>query len=375
MHKRAWQVTEEGEPPWAPPEAREAFEKHVLRKLPAPSPVTLDELMDAFREHLLVGKGEFGAAYSVFVQSVLDRLQYRVGDVLPVAGYSITDCPAEELADDFPGDWVRGGFRIEFFSGREADDPDWIAALRGRFCGECTENALKAFQEEAYDVVRSILQSYRLGCPAMLEDAPGEDVCGTDGPVSMSRMGEGDEELMCHALACAHRLLTSYFTSPSKADKNHIAFRIRNGLGYLVEADRRKPDALQMVMCVAAMEALLGEKSDKGITDKLARRCAVLLESDRKKRKQAALVVKGIYDRRSSVVHGSDFKATNIQVSDARRLAACVLFEVQEWSDFMQRMEKVPHDTELLRELEDASYEARNVTGLLGSGDCCDLWL
>lgn len=361
-------------PSWVPPEAREAFEKHVIQNLPRPPIITVDDLEDAFREHLLVEQDEFKQAHPQFVQSVIDRLQDREGDALPVADYEPFDCLAEEIEEDFWDTWKKEPFNIEFFSEREPDAPPWTT-LRARFRGTCTEKALKCFQKEAYDVIRSALKSYRLGYSTPdLEDDAEEAVCETQGAVWMVAGGLGDEEIIRHALVLVHRALVSYFTSPSEVPKNHIAFRIRNGLGYLVEADRHKPSALHMLLSVAALEALIGRAADEGITDKLADRCAVLLEPDKQKRKNCDPFVRGLYKSRSDVIHGRDFKSPAPYAVAARRLAAGVLLEVQEWADFMKRMGKKPCETELFKELKEASHEARLVDGLLGSTHCRDLW-
>lgn len=371
MHE-AFSDEESSPSPWVPPEARHAFEKRILWNLSRPATVTADDLVDAFEHHLLANEAEFEEAYPLFVQSVMAEMEYREGGVLPLADYSVVDYRAEELVEDFRGEWAEGGFRIEFFSQGEPGDPEWITTLRARFLGECTEKAMEAFLDEARDVIGSILQSHCLCVPALTEDAIEELGHGSSAPVCIC--GAGDEWMLCHALQVAHRLLTTYFTSNVEAGKGHISFRIRNGLGYLAEADRHKPGALHMLLSVAALEALIGHRSDKGITDKLANRCAILLEPDKQKRRRCAEFVRGLYEKRSSIIHGRDFKAPTRYAVEARRLAAGVLLEVQEWADFMKRMGKKPCDDELRKELEEASYEARPVDGLLGSTDCRDLW-
>lgn len=123
--------------------------------------------------------------------------------------------------------------------------------------------------------------------------------------------------------------------------------RLSIAVRLLADADQQASDAIRLALCVAALEALLGEKGGE-LAHTLADRIAVLLEPELSNRVNAFDFVKRLYRLRSEVLHGSRIEGDKQEANRARRLAAGVLYGVWFQCDFQRRMEQASYTPEEL---------------------------
>ena len=137
------------------------------------------------------------------------------------------------------------------------------------------------------------------------------------------------------------------------SNKDTFQRRIANAVRLLAEADNQRSDPIGLSFCVIAIDALMGRKGQE-MSNKLADFVAGLLEPEVALRRQAADFVSDLYDNRSRVLHGDRFEGSSKLRSDARQLAASVLFGVWSYQDFFERYyANAPKPDDFLKKLRE----------------------
>jgi hypothetical protein len=106
--------------------------------------------------------------------------------------------------------------------------------------------------------------------------------------------------------------------------------RLRNALCLMQEAHYSDHFAIRLTLAVAAIEALVGQKSE-GVAESLASRLSALLEPDVNRRNDSHRAFKRLYAKRSDVIHGTELDH-RAEIGDvAAYLCAGVIRAVMQW--------------------------------------------
>ncbi len=117
-------------------------------------------------------------------------------------------------------------------------------------------------------------------------------------------------------------------------------------------------------LLAASIESVLGKK-EEGLSDKLATRVAVLLESDRSKRSAARKIFKSMYNERSRLLHGESFSLGEDVVRRFEIISAAVITAVLEHQEFLFRGGFDDQDRlELLDAIDAAALSGKAVLGV-----------
>jgi hypothetical protein len=163
--------------------------------------------------------------------------------------------------------------------------------------------------------------------------------------------------------ALIRNCLDLFFTEPTKKDS--IERRIRNAIHLLAESDNQPVDAIGLSLSMTAVEALLAQKGEDGLSEKLKRRISTLLEPELPKRSNAEEFVKTIYGLRSDALHGTKIDAESQARKNTRHLAAAALIAVLNRCDFLKRSGFEPETPDaLLKELYDKTRESGQPMGV-----------
>jgi hypothetical protein len=150
--------------------------------------------------------------------------------------------------------------------------------------------------------------------------------------------------------------LDALFTTLDGKKKDSIQRRIKNAVSLLIEAKRQRDSAIGLALSVSSIEALICKKGEN-VTQMFAENMAVLLEPELQFRSAAEKWCKGLYDRRSGVLHGSSIECERAAVRDAECAATAVLKAMIERRNAQRRVLGDDENPEiLLSELKVAKY-------------------
>ena len=171
--------------------------------------------------------------------------------------------------------------------------------------------------------------------------------------------------------AFVQKCINAYFSTPTKKDT--FDRRIRNAVHLLIASDAQSNGAVGLALSVTAIEALLGQEGGE-ISQRLADNVAALLEPELARRQKAAAFFKGLYDKRSRVLHGEDIEKGGHVRLQSRQLAAGVLrsmIDCRYWQKGGGFDPKTPQ--EFLKALYDKRFEPGQPLGLWES-NVRELW-
>ncbi|MFH1717582.1 MAG: hypothetical protein ABIF19_09550 [Planctomycetota bacterium] len=172
-------------------------------------------------------------------------------------------------------------------------------------------------------------------------------------------------------IAFVQKCLDAYFSTPTKKDT--FDRRIRNAVHLLIASDAQSNGAVGLALSVTAIEALLGQKGGD-ISHRLADNVAALLEPELPRRQRATEFAKGLYDKRSRVLHGEVIEDGDGVRLKGRQLAAEVLHSMITYRDFLKAGGFDPQTPqEFLKALHETRFEPGQPAGLLES-NVRELW-
>lgn len=145
----------------------------------------------------------------------------------------------------------------------------------------------------------------------------------------------------------------------NKQNKDPLARRIATACLFLCEADQANAAPMRAAATFAAIEALVGRKSDQ--TEHIARRAMTLVEPRRENRHNLKRAFKRLYDARCDIVHGNSFTAEQSVVTRARLLAAVLLFAVLERFDMARKSGEQLNYDQYLSEVDEAADTGREI--------------
>jgi hypothetical protein len=192
-----------------------------------------------------------------------------------------------------------------------------------KLSARCSERAMADLRTEVKVLARSHFKSISL------LDTP----VPTHSTFARQRASIGIDNLKKYLHFGLHGLESAVVNNTSK---NDFQVRIANAVRVLAEADNQRSDPLGLALCVVAIDALLGQPGTEGTT-KLADFVASLLEPDVSERRRAADYVIKLYSKRSDALHGRKVEGDALLRSNARMLAASLLYAVWSHRDFFRR--------------------------------------
>ncbi|MBN3755913.1 hypothetical protein G3N95_23410 [Paraburkholderia sp. Tr-20389] len=130
----------------------------------------------------------------------------------------------------------------------------------------------------------------------------GVEISDFTAPVGLFGLGGQEVKTGGDALIAA---LAPYRALLDAADGNQDAQRLRAGLEWGFDAELSGDETQAFIQASIGIEAVLGEDDvEKGMTDKLADRCAYLLATSMQGRRELIASFKSLYKLRSQLVHG-----------------------------------------------------------------------
>lgn len=364
-------------------EYEQVFQRFVLDRLAPPLLITLSELSDAFRQHLLVRDEEFDAAYPVFRGNILRSLKdEEYSQSWPLAYEMARYGHIEDSLADGVERAVWDADDIAVIIG-DSVDPN-LAGWHDAASGIPTKVVLvRLFGDGTPTAWEDLIRHFRALLPSAMRSVI---LLGTDPALfPLLRLREGPTASLRLPIVCPKTDLTGQdsffracvhfsFVQPSKKDSMNR--RIRNAIHLLVEADRQESDALGLAMCCTAMEALVCRKEkDSSIKKTLCENAAVLLAESPEQRPGAVKVIGQLYDKRCDALHGTKLETESEDRMNCRYLASGLLKAVWERWEYMAKMDSDPESPQAffteLRHL--VLGGAKTVVGVSPS-PVCSLW-
>ena len=153
-------------------------------------------------------------------------------------------------------------------------------------------------------------------------------------------------------------------SSKHKKEKDSFDRRIRNAVLLLVESDLQQNNAIGLALSVGAIEALLGERGSD-ISERISTNVGVLLEPEPGRRQEATEFVKDIYDKRSRALHGEQLEGKSDFRTQARHLAAAVLWAIITRRSILKRLGNAAESPQgLLRDLRKSRFKKGQQIGV-----------
>ena len=338
---------------------------------------TADDVSDAWRQIVLAGPHpDFDSAYEHFCKSLALSADRRWRSdpltLTPVGRFETLQYPntqplwtsadgryAVEILGSLPSE-LRG-FSETGLGGGSQHCRVVVAAF-----GTCTERFFAQFCDKVVFCLSSLLASamelnfewFFVGRqqPSVVSDC---DRRLQDGYrlVTLTMSPDDDKQMPCPTLLILRDSLSAIF-SDVLPKKDSMDRRIKNAVRLLVEAKRQNDNAIGLALSVAAIESLLCKKGDN-VAQMFAETMAKLLEPLPEHRTAAEGWCKKLYDRRSSILHGSDLTWTTTDVANAEKAGTAVLKAMLERRAASRRVggESEKPD-ELLKEIKDGKYRA-----------------
>jgi hypothetical protein len=325
--------------------------REIIEKLPQPSVIVVQDVLDSAAEHLVVSDGNaMETNYEQFVFSVFSHL---IPIRTPYTGGVRTTAQERLYIGSNPGAFTPNTSIAELPSGLyiscnafvDVDDELLVSV-----CGFCSARALERASSQCFEVMRSVVpRLFRQEIAnAPLADGT-SDVYDTSavGPIVRARL---------------QQCLSMYFGAESKK-MTFQGRRVRNAVQLLVESDRQAHNAIGLALSFAAIESLLGEKT-QGIGEDIAVKTATLLFPDAEHRRGAINTVKKMYDIRSRSLHGEHLTVEAKTRERVRTLAGTVLRAVLDWLEFSARFGDTEAEaSEFFADLQNATDTGKRFVG------------
>ncbi len=305
--------------------------REIIEKLPQPTIIVKEDVLESMAEHL-VGTADQPSdqAFEQFVHSVLGclappRLDSDVGVRQSASmSFDFVDGDPEFVFD-------RGSCIAELPSGLYIICNQVVEyEFRSRFrlfmsvCGVSSARALTAASSQCFEILRSIAPRLCQQAKKHLDDG------------DFNSMIERSNTMESIVRARVQQCFSIYFGAES-AKMTFQGRRIRNAVQLLIESDRQSHHAIGLALSFAAIESLLGEKT-QGIGEDIAVKAATLLCPDAEHRRGVINIVKKMYDHRSRSLHGEQLMVEAETRERVRMLASTVLRAVLDWLEFSVRL-------------------------------------
>ena len=375
------------------------FRNYVFKKLPVPHRIHFNEVLDILfdmakpdaRGSLCRDCEYADSAYASFVNYVNNHvLLYRYSTPFPVCtilgGETVSDKSSwttqTEIVERGGQDSASNGKKQQgIYEGtlwgndagvclRLVGKGRFESRFRGSFhvmaqiTGRMSEAAWKELSEEFERILPSMWRSVKT-----LEKTSYEfELDTTASRIKMANIDESNPPLISESdfdggRAFVQKCIDAYFSTPTKKDS--IDRRIRNAVHLLIASDAQSNDAVGLALSVTAIEALLGQKGGD-ISQRLADNVAVLLEPELPRRQRATEFAKGLYDKRSRVLHGDEIEDGDGVRLNGRQLAAGVLHSMITYRDFLKAGGfDLQTPQEFLKALNKTRFEPGQPAGLL----------
>jgi len=336
---------------------RDVFEKHILSKLPNPSPLAVEDL-----EEIAVGQ-----LAGIPTQNWFDDESAPYFRQLSLLWYRF---PAECHVADFNfGLWSPG--ETDFRENIQFDDL-WTSET-GFLLNVCFRKDTLGIGKATGQLIGNVTDAaWRIALPQFEHIVP--SVYRTVELLVRKRFPEDvdlffDKELARYQILVSQfskRLFSecfcAYFATAEK--KTHsMQQRMRNAVHLLVLADQQHHAAVRLSLCFSAIEALVCGKTT-GIVDELTRNVATLLEHDSNQRRYVQKEIKELYGLRCKTLHGESIKGDPIACDDARLLAAAVLGAAIEWLGYQRKMDDDEDRKNFCENLEEAREGGNRMIGI-----------
>ena len=370
-------------------EIQAALTQHVIDKMERPAVIDVADLVRQFFADMRVLPEDFDSAYSRFMGNldhcVLILRSTRPFPMCEVPRFEVFDESEDSDSNVLIGEevvleearpasaggpiWEKGGVVVEFLGEAPATldvgigiSPDpWHEAkcLYAKVSGAMSESACARLGAEMSLVLPSVFRSVSLLLPKRLSDRP------------TSNLPWLTADFLHKHLGFARSCLGSYYATPSRKDS--FDRRIHNAVHLLSEADTQAQNAIALALCVAAIEALLGEKG-ADVTSRLADHIAALLEPEPDERANAVDFFRDLYRIRCDVLHGRRIEGDIKARENARFLAAGVLSAIIARRVFLKRAGFQPEaPSDLFKELTRAKFQEGQAAGV-GESNVRRIW-
>ncbi len=329
----------------------------VINELPAPSPITADDLVEIAIEQLSGVPSDapdgFTRAYDRFVTFAILELEgehstdvrnfFNLGEdwSLPPENHELADWFYEYSWFEL---WSSpSGFSLLGTTGGRWED---CAKVLAKLVAHCSERAFALVESDIGDVIQSVAKTAQF--------------CSTDGPYSVPitflAAGDGGRVL--------RDCLDARFGIGS--GKNDILERLEMATTCLVDADNASSPEGTISKSFAAIETLVCKRQDDKKTQTIGSFVPTLLQPTSLGRTRKGEVLKKLYGLRSRVVHGDSVDVSLDAAEEVRRVAAGVVRAVSSWRKHYIDMGWNDRTTweNFLDELRHASGDGKKVVGV-----------
>lgn len=277
--------------------------------------------VNLFRVVLLAGRKQLPSPVGLWNRTI-DNFHYSI----ELCG-AICREPEEALYERIDANW-RGKIKLPMPINVRNDLVELYATTRTN----CQSQVARQFDEAVRRVLPTLIACFVDLVWDYQPQVPGVYlVTARQIPITTNR-GEIDPELQRFLVLC----LGSYFSPDAPGKKRSYDQRIQIAITLLAQADNSAHPAISLSLCIAAIEALLGESTQE-ISRQLSESIAALLEPMIEHRSSAEQYFRRLYDSRSKALHGSQLHDSSDEKWTARRLASEVLWAILERREFMRK--------------------------------------
>lgn len=355
------------------------FDELVVSRLSRPPIITADDLADAFIHHVLRRReSDFDNNYKDFQIAVAAGVNYeQCSQPIECLRYECSSFfDLREIED--PVLWEAEGDFVLTFNGVllshrpfdiEVEDDELPHVAYATLVGCCTPRALEAAISETSAVLSSLLRSFYLLADLRRDEFIRDLSRIFDDNVRVVEDVDADQipdEPLggLTFLPTLRSLLNTYFSKD--IGKTSFTPRLRSAVDLLIQADFQRKHAVGLALSITAIEAMLCDNREGGITKMFSENAAHLLEPELKYRSKAIAFASDLYGKRSKVLHGSETQLAQADFHGARVLAAAVLQALMERCTYVSRLAGSPTEkpSDLFKKLEAHRYTEEPFQGV-----------
>lgn len=388
-----WSGTDMGEAGWANPndwvhrndEVRGILDRLIWDDLSHPARFTMEDIEESAVKCLSVVSDHFELAYDRFIDSCKSHLnsmgQHTSVDLTGIVNVFSPAVPLNQIAYD------QNGLSVTII---RSEDPEYstdanpvgggiltrtlIAQVDFDYWSKrAAETVLNQIELLLQSATRSLVESYQFSEEPIIGSKTLTDT-DIEAQSTLPLVSQKNKIPIYGPLRSDQKgwnllgIQIAAFLSPPprrrKGPKDTFHRRIHNAVALLMQADSVKDEMIAMTLCVAAVEAMLGDDGESKISDTVARRCATLLQPDGERRKSAYKNVKTLYDMRSRLIHGVSLENQTGAMMNSRRLASGVLKALLELALFQGKTYGLIEMKEITEYLKTADFSGKPVHGV-----------
>lgn len=356
--------------------AERLLSKTLVRKLQDPACIHIEDLLEAWVEHMAGASTDALGAYERFCRSVLARvsaplLLRRSEPFAALIGWK-SGVPDESLieADDV-GFWVDAVAVVSAASDREG--LAFGSIMRGlREMQPLATTRVLYVQVSALHMSQHAFQALAARLKRVLPIL-GSAAENGEVPLGSGELEEDDGTGHRVFWGFARWMLQWYFAD--HADTYHMPTRVRNAIDLLIAADQSVNPAVSLALTVTAIDALLGERNSKDrvaatTAEDWAAKLATIVAASDADRRDLAERYRELFRARNRALHGVELRSSLDEYELAKMLAGRALVRLWQWSTLTDRLGGPGEQSEaFLAEVRSAFREQRPVIGITYSSD------